>query len=183
MTRGGEPDPYAVLGVPRTASEREIRAAYRELVARYHPDRHQDNPLKDLASEKLAEINRAYAALSNPARRSAFDAGAGGGGGRGEPAPGAPAAGPLRLGKLAALIFLLPFILRFGGPLGRLLEVLLRDAIEALALLRGTPLPAAAVLLAMLGLTLALLRRRRTKPRRSSRTSPGEPEAHGQRRS
>jgi curved DNA-binding protein CbpA len=179
MTRGGEPDPYAVLGVPRTASEREIRAAYRELVARYHPDHHQDNPLKDLASEKLAEINRAYAVLSSPARRSAFDTGAGGVGGRSPPAPGAPGVGPFRFGKLAALIFLLPFIIRFGAPLGRLLEVVLRDVIESLALLRGTPLPAAVVLLLMLGLTIALLRRRRRKPKVAPRTR--EPDGHGQR--
>lgn len=60
MTPSAEPDPYAVLGVVRTATEHEIRAAYRALVARYHPDRHQDKPLKELASAKLAEINRAH---------------------------------------------------------------------------------------------------------------------------
>ena len=63
------PDPYAVLGVDRAASAAELRAAYRALVARYHPDRHQGNPLEDLASERMAEINQAYELLSDPARR------------------------------------------------------------------------------------------------------------------
>lgn len=62
-------DPYAVLGVARTATPAEIRAAYHALVAQYHPDRHQGNPLAALASEKMIELNRAYETLSDPARR------------------------------------------------------------------------------------------------------------------
>jgi curved DNA-binding protein CbpA len=179
MTRGAEPDPYAVLGVPRNASEREIREAYRALVARYHPDRHQDNPLKDLASEKLAEVNRAYATLSNASRRSAFDAAPRTG--RAPPAPGVPPVNPFRFSKLAALLLVLPFLLRFAAPLGRLLELLVREVIEALALLRGTPVPAVAVLAAMLGLTFALLRRRRVKSKASAAGNPRQPRGHGQR--
>jgi curved DNA-binding protein CbpA len=68
-------DPYVVLNVPRRATGEEIRAAYLLLAARYHPDQHQGNPLEELASARMAEINRAYEVLSDPARRAAFDAG------------------------------------------------------------------------------------------------------------
>ena len=57
-------DPYEVLGVPRTASESEIKRAYRDLVKKYHPDNYADNPLADLASEKMKEINEAYDAIT-----------------------------------------------------------------------------------------------------------------------
>lgn len=66
-------DPYAILGVARTATPAEIRAAYHALVAQYHPDRHQGNPLATLASEKMIELNRAYETLSDPARRRLLD--------------------------------------------------------------------------------------------------------------
>ena len=57
-------DPYEVLGVARTASDSEIKNAYRELVKKYHPDNYTDNPLADLASEKMKEINEAYDAIT-----------------------------------------------------------------------------------------------------------------------
>ena len=57
-------DPYEVLGVSRTASDSEIKAAYRELVKKYHPDNYVNNPLADLASEKMKEINEAYDAIT-----------------------------------------------------------------------------------------------------------------------
>ena len=53
-------DPFEVLNISRTASESEIREAYRELARKYHPDNYQNNPLADLAQEKMAEINEAY---------------------------------------------------------------------------------------------------------------------------
>lgn len=53
-------DPYEVLGVRQGASEAEIKAAYKELVKKYHPDKYQNNPLADLAEEKLQEVNEAY---------------------------------------------------------------------------------------------------------------------------
>ena len=53
-------NPYEVLGVPETASDEEIRKAYRELVKKYHPDQYRDNPLSSLAQEKLKEVNEAY---------------------------------------------------------------------------------------------------------------------------
>ena len=53
-------NPYEVLGVKQGASQEEIKSAYRRLVKQYHPDQYVNNPLKDLAQEKLAEINKAY---------------------------------------------------------------------------------------------------------------------------
>ena len=53
-------DPYKVLGVSPQASDEEIKKAYRALVKKYHPDNYVDNPLADLADEKMKEINEAY---------------------------------------------------------------------------------------------------------------------------
>ena len=61
-------NPYEVLGLKPGATEEEIKAAYRELVKKYHPDRYQDNPLNDLAEEKMREINEAYETLMNGAK-------------------------------------------------------------------------------------------------------------------
>lgn len=53
-------DPYKVLGVSPDASEEELKAAYRELAKKYHPDNYADSPLADLANEKMQEVNEAY---------------------------------------------------------------------------------------------------------------------------
>jgi len=53
-------DPYRVLGVSPDSTDEEIKKAYRELARKYHPDSYHDNPLFELASEKMKEINKAY---------------------------------------------------------------------------------------------------------------------------
>lgn len=54
-------DPYSILGVSKNASDEEVKAAYKALVRKYHPDNYDDNnPLKDLANEKMQEVNQAY---------------------------------------------------------------------------------------------------------------------------
>ena len=57
-------DPYTVLGVKPDASDEEVKRAYRELARKYHPDNYQNNPLADLAEEKMKEINEAYDAIT-----------------------------------------------------------------------------------------------------------------------
>lgn len=65
-------NPYEVLGVEEGASQEEIKNAYRELCKKYHPDRYEDNPLKDLAEEKMREINEAYDYLMNNRNQSNY---------------------------------------------------------------------------------------------------------------
>lgn len=61
-------DPYEVLGVSKNATDDQIKSAYRELARKYHPDNYSDNPLSDLAGEKMKEINEAYDAIVNSRR-------------------------------------------------------------------------------------------------------------------
>ena len=63
-------DYYEVLGVHRTASEDELKKAYRKLALQYHPDRNPDDPV---AEEKFKELSEAYAVLSEPDKRRAYD--------------------------------------------------------------------------------------------------------------
>ena len=159
-----EPDPYFVLGLARDAGEAEIRAAYRDLVAKYHPDKHQGNPLEGLAAEKMAELNRAYEILSDPDRRAEYDRSGGG-----WPRPVGPgwrggAAIPLRRKRrrwllVLGILLLLPLLIRIVTALLRPLVRLLGGAFERVAAARGTPLLGVIVLAVLLLLVLFLLRR------------------------
>ncbi len=62
-------DYYTVLGIPKNASQEEIKKAYRELAMKFHPDRNKDKG----AEEKFKEINEAYAVLSNDEKRKQYD--------------------------------------------------------------------------------------------------------------
>lgn len=63
-------DYYQILGVPRTASEKDIRQAYRKLARKYHPD---VNPNDKVAAEKFKEIQNAYEVLSDADKRKKYD--------------------------------------------------------------------------------------------------------------
>jgi len=61
-------NPYEILGVSPNATDDEVKSAYRELAKKYHPDNYVDSPLRDLAGEKMAEINSAFDAIMDERR-------------------------------------------------------------------------------------------------------------------
>lgn len=63
-------DCYEVLGVNKSASEKEIKKAYKKLAMKYHPDRNPDNPV---AEEKFKEVKSSYEILSDPETRQEYD--------------------------------------------------------------------------------------------------------------
>jgi DnaJ-class molecular chaperone len=65
-------DPYATLGVARTANEKDIKSAYRKLAKELHPDRNKDNPK---AAERFSDVTKAYDLLSDKDKRARFDRG------------------------------------------------------------------------------------------------------------
>lgn len=65
-------DPYKLLGVPKTASDAEIRKAYRSLAKKYHPDVNKDKPQM---AEKFKEISAAYSLLSDKDMKKRYDSG------------------------------------------------------------------------------------------------------------
>ena len=68
-------DPYKVLGINPNASDEEVKRAYRELAKKYHPDNYTDNPLADLAQEKMKEINEAYDTITRSRKGGSGGAG------------------------------------------------------------------------------------------------------------
>lgn len=83
-------DYYRILGVARTANDREIKAAYRKLARQFHPDVNQGD---NKAEDRFKEVGEAYGVLSDPENRRRYDAGAYFGGSRGSGRPGAGASG------------------------------------------------------------------------------------------
>ncbi|MCO4053770.1 MAG: J domain-containing protein [Bosea sp.] len=65
-------DPYAVLGVAKSASEADIKKAYRRLAKQHHPDRNADDPK---AKERFSELNSAYEIVGDATKRAQFDRG------------------------------------------------------------------------------------------------------------
>jgi DnaJ-class molecular chaperone len=65
-------DPYSTLGVARSASEKEVKSAYRKLAKELHPDTNKDNPK---AAERFSDVTRAYDLLSDKDKRAKFDRG------------------------------------------------------------------------------------------------------------
>ncbi|MBQ2274516.1 MAG: DnaJ domain-containing protein, partial [Clostridia bacterium] len=68
-------NPYEVLGISRNATDEEVKKAYREMARKYHPDNYVDNPIADLAEEKMQEINDAYDKIMNERRRGSKQTG------------------------------------------------------------------------------------------------------------
>ncbi len=65
-------DPYEVLGVSKTASEAEVKSAFRKLAKKLHPDRNKTDPK---AKERFSEINDAYEIVGDKEKRAKFDSG------------------------------------------------------------------------------------------------------------
>lgn len=73
--RAKSKDYYKVLGLTRSASDREIRSAYREKSRQYHPDKYKGDMTPDQVDRKMAEVNEAYEVLSTPELKERFDRG------------------------------------------------------------------------------------------------------------
>ena len=66
-------DYYSILGVPRTADAKAIKAAYRRLALEYHPDRHNGKPTQSGAEEQFKRVSEAYEILSDPDKKANYD--------------------------------------------------------------------------------------------------------------
>jgi len=75
LKKSQQKDYYKMLGVKRTATEREIKKAYRKLALQYHPDKHDSVEAKSEAEKKFQQIAEAYEILSNPELKGKYDRG------------------------------------------------------------------------------------------------------------
>src|SRR5438270_546096 len=118
-------DYYEVLGVGRTATDEEIKRAYRKLAVKFHPDKNPDDPH---AEEKFKELGEAYDVLMDPDKRAAYDrfghaafarggAGFGGGGGEIIEKPCQKCRGEGRVEKLGRIKLKIPAGIREGTRL------------------------------------------------------------------
>ncbi|MDP4133221.1 MAG: DnaJ domain-containing protein, partial [Bacillota bacterium] len=64
-------DYYEVLGVSKTATDEEIKKAYRSMAKKYHPDLNKDD--QETAEKKFKEVNEAYEVLSDPQKKARYD--------------------------------------------------------------------------------------------------------------
>ena len=80
-------DPYKILGVSPTATDDEVKAAYRALARKYHPDKYRDSDLAEMAGEKMKEINAAYDEVQKIRAGKASGTGSATGGGYGYGGP------------------------------------------------------------------------------------------------
>jgi len=108
-------DPYTVLGVPRSASEKDIKSAYRKLAKKYHPDQNPDDPS---SHGKFAEATNAYDLLNDTGKRAQYDRGEIDAEGNPKFAgfnPGAQRGGRTAQGGFSAEDILKEFMSGFGG--------------------------------------------------------------------
>lgn len=110
-------DPYTVLGVPRSASEKDIKSAYRKLAKKYHPDQNPEDPA---AHGKFAEATNAYDLLTDAEKRGQFDRGEIDADGNPKfagfnPGAGASRGGRTQQGGFSAEDILKEFMSGFGG--------------------------------------------------------------------
>ena len=162
---GDADDPYAALGVARSATQAEIKAAYQTLIRKYHPDLHQQNPLADLAQQRLVHINAAYELLSDPMKRATYDAGfrawTRGRGARERRAQAA--AGGWRIGRVGWVIpaiLAIPIAFRVTVMLVRLLRLLFVRLLGAGGAIGGGRVAAVVVIACVVVLVVAWRRRR-----------------------
>ncbi|HMJ54121.1 MAG TPA: J domain-containing protein [Polyangiaceae bacterium] len=148
-------DPFEVLGLARGASPTQIRAAYRALVGRYHPDKHRGNPLEALAAEKLTEVNRAYEILSDDVLRAGYERHQAKSVSPPRAAPSSARAvvvpGPgMKLLRSLGLLLAVGLLLRFGLGLGAEVFALVRALLlGVVSLFRLGPVPAIVAIIVM----------------------------------
>jgi len=75
MKLAKQKDYYKILNVPKTATKREIKKAYRKLAQQYHPDKYEGDMTKEQVQDKMSEINQAYEVLSDDELRERYDNG------------------------------------------------------------------------------------------------------------